>query len=306
MVDLKNFFDKSNELFHLSSSIPKISLEEDCILGIDEAGRGPVLGPMVYGLAYYPKRLQKDLNGDKFQDSKTLTEHERSSMFEKINSDEYQIGWFATVLSPIVISNAMLKRSKYNLNALSHDTAISLIHKAIDSGIQVKEVFLDTVGPADKYQSKLEAIFPNIKIKVSNKADSLYKIVSVASICAKVIRDHSIKNWKFIENITYDKESYGSGYPSDPKTKEFLKQAFDPIFGFPTFARFSWSTITKIMDENGVPCEWEDEQDEEEQENIKTFLKPKNSKKDCLKGKSSSFFKERNIEQVNSLSDIFK
>lgn len=100
------------------------------------------------------------------------------------------------------------------MNALSHDTAIALIQKCLECGIQLKEVYLDTVGPADKYQAKLQNIFPNIKIKVSNKADSLYKIVSVASICAKVIRDHIIKNWSFIENLPYQDTDYGSGYPS--------------------------------------------------------------------------------------------
>lgn len=107
-----------------------------------------------------------------------------------------------------------IDRSKYNLNALSHDTAIALIRKCLESGIQLKQVYLDTVGPADKYQEKLQKIFPDIKIKVSNKADSIYKIVSVASICAKVTRDHMIKNWKFIENFPYNQEEYGSGYPS--------------------------------------------------------------------------------------------
>lgn len=84
-----------------------------------------------------------------------------------------------------------------------------------EKNIQIKEVYLDTVGPADKYEIKLKQIFPDIKkIKVSNKADSIYKIVSIASICAKVIRDHIIKNWKFIENFNYTEEDYGSGYPS--------------------------------------------------------------------------------------------
>lgn len=105
-------------------------------------------------------------------------------------------------------------RSKYNLNALSHDTAINLIRKAIESGVQLKEVYLDTVGPADKYQIKLRALFPNIKVVVSNKADSIYKIVSVASICAKVTRDHAVKNWQFLEEgISFSESEYGSGYP---------------------------------------------------------------------------------------------
>lgn len=44
MADLGNFFEKSDEIVHLSSPIPRVTLEEECILGIDEAGRGPVLG----------------------------------------------------------------------------------------------------------------------------------------------------------------------------------------------------------------------------------------------------------------------
>lgn len=139
---------------------------------------------------------------------------------------------------------------------MSHDTAIAMIQKALDQGVQVKEVYVDAVGPVDKYQLKLQALFPNLKIKVANKADSLYKIVSVASICAKFIRDHIIDHWQFSEAFNLKKDEYGSGYPGDPKTKQFLKENFDPLFGFPTFVRFSWSTITKIIEEKGLKCEW--------------------------------------------------
>ena len=48
----------------------------------------------------------------------------------------------------------MFKRCKYNLNTISHDTAIGLIHKAIAAGVRVAEVYIDTVGLPEKYQAR--------------------------------------------------------------------------------------------------------------------------------------------------------
>ena len=72
--------------------------------------------------------------------------------------------------------------------------------------MRVAEVYVDTVGPPEKYQAKLEAIFPELKITVAKKADSLYPCVSAASICAKVARDKALGEWKFAEG--------GGGGPS--------------------------------------------------------------------------------------------
>merc|ERR1719320_1135975 len=108
---------------------------------------------------------------------------------------------------------------------MSHDTAINLVKDAINKGVDVSEVYVDTVGPPEKYQAKLEGIFPNISITVAKKADSLYPCVSAASICAKVARDHALRDWKFPENgesgdIT---GPWGSGYPAILSLKSFFR-----------------------------------------------------------------------------------
>lgn len=119
------------------------------------------------------------------------------------------------------------------------------------------KIYVDTVGPESKYQEKLKKNFPEIKVTVTTKADSKYPVVSAASICAKVIRDQIISSWKFPEKLEVNDESnYGSGYPSDPTTKAFLKKNLDPIFGFPSFVRFSWSTADSILKNEAIECEW--------------------------------------------------
>ncbi|XP_054167201.1 ribonuclease H2 subunit A-like [Oppia nitens] len=314
-MDINLVFENPLKDCDLQSNVPNIAITEECIIGIDEAGRGPVLGPMVYSLAYFPLRDEKDLKKLDFADSKTLTEEKREDIFEKIGRNNYKnIGWLSTVLSPVTISNSMFKRSKYNLNQLSHDTAIALIRRAKHNGIQVSKVFVDTVGPADKYEAKLKSLFPDIKFKVANKADSIYPIVSAASVCAKVIRDRVVNNWKFIEpNMQFSREDYGSGYPGDPKTKKFLSQTMDPLFGFTSFVRFSWSTIKTILDEKAIECEWEEEEDEDKQQlksetttkKISNYFNAANKVvKPIKKQKVNTFFKERNLKFFNNLSDL--
>ena len=96
---------------------------------------------------------------------------------------------------------------------------MGLVRDLAKRGLKVKEVYVDTVGPPDKYQRKLEALFTGAKITVSKKADSLFPIVSAASICAKVIRDHRMRTWSFKErNFTAATTTFGSGYPAGAPT----------------------------------------------------------------------------------------
>nr|KAF6481844.1 ribonuclease H2 subunit A [Molossus molossus] len=218
----------------LNSPVPAVCRKEPCVLGVDEAGRGPVL------------------------DSKTLSESERDRLFAKMEEDGDFVGWALDVLSPNLISTSMLGRVKYNLNSLSHDTAVGLVQHALDQGVKVVQVFVDTVGLPETYQERLQQRFPSIEVTVKAKADALYPVVSAASICAKVARDQAVKNWQFVEKLQDLDTNYGSGYPNDPKTKVWLRKHVEPVFGFPQFVRFSWRTAQSILEKEAESILWED------------------------------------------------
>ncbi|KAF9577251.1 Ribonuclease H2 subunit A [Lunasporangiospora selenospora] len=255
-----------------ATSLPtSLEPDQECILGVDEAGRGPVLGPMVYGICYCPLSEKDELADLGFADSKTLNEQERDGLLDVIMSRQDLIGWSVRVLSPMDISNSMLRRTKYNLNALAHDTTIQLIRETLAAGVNLKEVYVDTVGPPESYQRKLEGLFPTIPtIVVAKKADSKYPIVSAASICAKVTRDDVLRHWIFAEKGADDTVSreFGSGYPSDPKTVAWLKKNMDPIFGYPNIVRFSWATCKTLLETSGKPVSWPDDDTSREQPRI--------------------------------------
>ncbi|KAG0233389.1 Ribonuclease H2 subunit A [Actinomortierella wolfii] len=247
--------------------------DQEVILGVDEAGRGPVLGPMVYGICYCPIERQDELKAMGFADSKTLKEDERDNLLDVIVSRQDMIGWSVRVLSPMDISNSMLRQEKYNLNALAHDTTIQLIRETLEKGVNIREVYVDTVGPPETYQRKLEGLFPKIaKITVAKKADSKYPIVSAASICAKVTRDDVLRHWIFAEKgIDSISREFGSGYPSDPKTVQWLKKNMDPIFGYPNIVRFSWGTCKTLLDTSGKAVRWPNE-DGDDQKRISSLF----------------------------------
>ncbi|GAB1604780.1 ribonuclease H2 subunit A-like [Argonauta hians] len=306
-MDHSGFRESNLKNLVISSKVPDVTKEKPCWLGIDEAGRGPVLGPMVYGTCYCPLDEKDHLKQLGLADSKTLTEEKREDILEKMTSEYVdKIGWMVHILSPTFISNSMLKRTKYNLNALSHDTAIGLISKVLELGVNITEIYVDTVGDAGKYQQKLENQFPGIAITVAKKADSTYSIVSGASIFAKVARDRILKDWVFVEGSDISAADCGSGYPSDPLTKKFLKNQVDKVFGFPQIVRFSWSTASSILDSDAVPVEWEDD-DEDDKENpdsngsasLLTFFSPKTDQ--GRKPKRHRFFTERNLYSLSNI-----
>lgn len=240
-------------------------IDNPIILGVDEAGRGPVLGPMVYGIAYCHKSYQdtKVIPDYSFDDSKKLTDPIRRQLFQLMYGDTPeldQIGYATTVITPLDISSGMSRfppTKQYNLNEQAHDVTMGLIQGVIDRGVKIDHVYVDTVGPPMSYQKKLSDRFPGIKFTVEKKADSLYCMVSVASVVAKVTRDMIVESLGF--------KDIGSGYPGDPKTKQWLRTQQTAVMGWPQdIVRFSWQTAKTLLDDNvakgdGIEMEWEED-----------------------------------------------
>nr|OQO17600.1 hypothetical protein B0A51_16689 [Rachicladosporium sp. CCFEE 5018] len=276
----------AGESYTHHSPVPAHLLSTPCVLGIDEAGRGPVLGPMVYGLYYLSTTLQHSLLAEThhFDDSKVLTPAVRADLFQKIctpGTDLYeQSGWAVRVMSARDIGAAMLSANGGgNLNTQAMDATIQLIRDVLEKGVMVKEVFIDTIGPPATYQKKLEKLFPTLEITVAKKADSLYPCVSAASVCAKVTRDIALE-------VLYDPYStsissvpgWGSGYPSDVRCTDWMKGALDPVFGWGSECRFSWGTVKEMLEVKGkakeaVKVDWPEDEDEGGNMRLTSFMR---------------------------------
>lgn len=261
----------------------------ECVLGVDEAGRGPVLGPMVYGILYLPLPLHHSFLAEThhFDDSKVLTPTVRSTLMQSLctqGTDLYEnCGWATRVMSARDISAGMLRPAgTYNLNAQAMDATIELIKDVFAKGVNVKEIYIDTIGKPEVYQAKLERIFPTTKITVAKKADSLYPCVSAASVCAKVTRDAALEvayqsyvaKWGPGDEPAVAAAGWGSGYPSDARATTWLKDNMDPVFGWANECRFSWGTIKDLLEAKGqvAKVDWPVPDDEEQGMRLTNFF----------------------------------
>lgn len=195
--------------------------DSEVIAGIDEAGRGPVIGPMVYAICILRPGVKAA-----YRDSKVLTAKTREDLFLSVQSYAY------IAISAKVISTQMLSKS---LNVIAREAVCLLLAALGRKCKNVRCVYVDALGQNAPYEQFLRSRFP-FEFVVENKADSKYPVVSGASIVAKVTRDSFI-----------DAGTYGSGYPSDPKTIAWLKRNGDPFYGFPDYVRHTWGTVKTLL-----------------------------------------------------------
>jgi ribonuclease H2 subunit A len=307
MSSSKHPMSSSNHPCRTFVRIPPACCGVDIVIGIDEAGRGPVLGPLIYAAAFWP--VSEDENIKRmcdFDDSKKLKEGEREKLLDQI-LEHPSIGWVIDELTAEKISEDMLRAHPISLNTISYDAVIRILATIRDppkeeNPPQVTDVFIDTVGDPEFYKSRLvNALGKDYgKFTIEKKADATYKVVSAASIVAKVTRDALLRNWQWKEPTVQLDTKFGSGYPSDPSCVRWLENAQHKVFGFPNIVRFSWSTSRDLLEDNskGVNCcsvKWECEEENEGTEDIKSFFAAKGVKKRQLR---SPYFTVKKMKHV--------
>ena len=250
--------------------------EDDWVVGVDEAGRGPVIGPMTYGGMACRVRDHSTLQGYGVNDSKQLTEERRQALYKEIEANS-AFKYKVRHLGAAEISRQQLARVGVSLNKISHEAAISVIHDlqakineeqdgssgdAADASAPKKgkivALFIDIVGPQATYHRKLSIEFPGITIVVQSKADATFPVTSGASIMAKVERDDAITNMpRHYPSGLAIKGDTGSGYPGDDITKRWMALNTHKLFVLPDVARFDWQPVKALADEQCVGVSWE-------------------------------------------------
>jgi len=205
--------------------------------GIDEAGRGPVIGPIVIAGVVISEDDEKILLELGVKDSKLLTKEKREELYPKI----LDIVKKSSVLK-VFPEEIDARASVYlNLNDLEAVKCADIINT-----LKPEKVIVDCPSPnISAYKLTIMKYLDDKKVELipEHKADFNHVVVAAASVLAKVERDNEIEKLK--KEIGID---FGSGYPSDPLTQKFLKENWDK---YPGLFRKTWDSW-KVLKEKSV------------------------------------------------------
>jgi len=210
------------------------------VAGVDDAGRGPVIGPLVIAGVLMDEPDLPKLTQIGARDSKLLTPHRREILAYEIKCIARK--YVMVKLSPSEIDDVVLNgRKLHRLNRLEAQAMAKVINelRPDKAYVDASDIMAERFG-----QHILECLPFRVEIVSEHKADRNYPIVSAASIIAKVERDREIDELKSLHG------DFGSGYPSDPRTIDFLNQCLKRFGKYPDFVRKSWKPAKKAESEN--------------------------------------------------------
>jgi ribonuclease HII len=203
--------------------------------GVDEAGRGSIIGPLVVaGISVREAKISQ-LTDMGVKDSKALTPKARARLFGEILKIADSV--CIRKVNPVEVDDSVSFRG---LNRLEARVMASVIND-----IGADEVYVDCcdVNPERYRHSIGQHLSCSPKVHSMHHADSINVVVSAASIVAKITRDHEI------DQIRKKYRGIGSGYPSDDRTMRFIRRWVKKNGCAPEFARKSWKPLRLLLEQ---------------------------------------------------------
>jgi ribonuclease HII len=212
------------------------------IAGVDDAGRGAVIGPLVIAGVLVKKEDLPCLKELGVKDSKLLSPHRREALAVEIKRivQKHSVEKLQPREIDVVVNSG---RKLHKLNWLEAQTMAKVIE-----ALRPDMVYVDASDVLEERfkQHILECLPFRVAIVSEHKADRNYVAVSAASIIAKVERDREIA---LLEEVYGD---FGSGYPSDARTVSFLERLMQTSEEYPEYVRKSWKPAKRVRDGKGL------------------------------------------------------
>lgn len=200
--------------------------------GMDEAGRGPVFGPMVVAIVCGDSEKMREIGA---RDSKSLSPKARERILSIIEKEKCFLDY-----SVITAAELNERMGHQTLNEIEYGAYLNLILRSPEgSSIQVDSF--------DVIEERLQERLRNDsgrEVICRHYGDRIFPLVSAASIVAKVVRDREV------EEIREKYGDIGSGYPADPKTQEFLRKSFQNSWNIDNIVRKRWKTYIRMKSDN--------------------------------------------------------
>jgi ribonuclease HII len=211
------------------------------IAGIDEAGKGPVIGPMCIGGVLADKEKLDSLKNLGVADSKKLAPKKREHLAHQIRKYAQKVYIFE--VSPSQIDELRKVMTMNQIMVLGFSRVLEELQPDM-AYVDAADVNATRFGTNLKaqYAKKYPEKANELSVVSEHQADATYPVVSAASIVAKVRRDELIK--ELGKKIGID---FGSGYPSDPKTQRFLEDWSREHDTLPELVRHSWKTAENVL-----------------------------------------------------------
>ncbi len=196
--------------------------------GVDEAGKGPVLGSMFAAAVRAPRdALPADVD-----DSKRLADGHRERLADRLHADD-RVDAAAVEVAPARIDAGNMN----DLVVAAHAAAAGSVAAAGDEG-------LCDAGDvnADRFAARVEArVDADVAVAARHGADAADDLVAAASVVAKSARE------AHVADLAAEYGDVGSGYPSDPATRSFLREYVAETGHLPDCARRSWATSERVL-----------------------------------------------------------